>query len=92
MIPRKEYLSDLFKKRRAQFDNAGTSRPADKVSETRGSKATEADQATEDLASASAPSSLSREIYEVKESKEKVNEMNTSPGAMSGRKDSDQSQ
>ena len=76
--PHKEYLSDLFKKRRAQLDSAGTIRPAEEMSEKQGSKATEADQAAEDLASASATSadSVSKEVYEVKRSKEKVNKIN----------------
>jgi len=81
LIPRKEYLSDLFKKKRAQLNSACTSRPAEEISETQGSNATEADQAAEDLASASATSanrtSISTEVYEVKEAKvEKVNEIN----------------
>ena len=56
LIPRKEYLSDLFKKRRAQLEDTGPSRPAVEMSETQGLKATEADQAAEARASASAPS------------------------------------
>ena len=76
LIPRKEYLSDLFKKKRAQLNNTGTTSHADEMSKSRGSNATEADQAAKDLASASAPSanrtSISTEVYGVKEIEEKV--------------------